>query len=195
MSSAEFSFSSLLKPGQASQVAITRQLELVRSQRTARPGHAYSGAADLLLRHGQRFAGRPLPDTFSQGPPGRCFLNTLGAAEAGGVRYFEGVYLIAGAPKQHAWGIAPDGGVVEFTFNTVYQPGLRILHDSKTSAVPWITPEHWAYCGVEWDTTFVRAHLDAIALPVLGGFGEFGDEPTGDDHAFRQPYDPRGFPL
>lgn len=126
-------------------------------------GYLYLGGGDLLLRHGQFFSGEELPSQYAQyyGAEGRCFENTLDACEADPtIRYYEGVYAIgSGHYTPHAWGVTPDGHLLEFTMPT--DPEMIALGLEHRTKLPMLSVESWGYWGVEFNATFVRAYWDS----------------------------------
>lgn len=81
-------------------------------------GFAYRGGADLLLQHGQFYAGRRTPDRYAahRGPGGCCYRTAATAALAmPGLRYCEGYYVIGRAAIAHAWCLDARGRVVELS--------------------------------------------------------------------------------
>src|SRR3954468_5162873 len=103
---------SMLKPGQGARVAAERELHRRAEAWGFSAGFEYRGPADFILRHGQFYAARETPAEYEhlRGPLRHCFINALAAAEADRTLiYTEGVYLVRGEPKAHAWVTAPDG--------------------------------------------------------------------------------------
>lgn len=203
----EFTFASLIKPGEGVKLAMQRELEKRKALDDTRfkwePGYVYSGAADLLLKHGEFFNGRQLPDKYERKGESRCFLNALETAEAHpGLRYFQGLYMVSGTSLAHAWCVDEEG-VIEATFWTVGQDdeGRRVVikpHGGGRGSLPWSPPEHWGYWGVEFDPAWVRdwfehtSHMEYSVLdPRRQDEAARGAVPT-DDWIFRHAYTPTG---
>jgi hypothetical protein len=154
------------KPGEGAQTALRRELESRRT-RWAHTGYAYRGAGDIILRHGQFWAGRELPDEWAalQGAPNRCFINALTAVQQSGgrLRYVEGVYSTGQSHyTPHAWAI-DNAGVVEVTYPTAPTPGALDGH----TYMPILPVVHWAYAGVVFSAELVQWHLDRMGLPMM----------------------------
>lgn len=170
----EFSFASLIKPGEGAMRALRQYLKVRQARDAARkPSHwVYGGAADLLLKHGTFFTGLELPDKWEQlrGPMQNCHENSLRAAEAdASLRYFTGLYMIAGEPDPHSWCVDGAGKLVELTLPGAGERGTHPMTAKLEGGpeAPMLTPAHWAYVGVEYDAAFVRAHLTERGLPIL----------------------------
>lgn len=201
-----FTFASLIKPGQGSRQTMERELHRRKAidDQAYRwePGYVYSGAADLLLRHGQFFTGRELPDIYETAEPQRCFMNALELAEAHPeLRYYQGLYLVGTTALHHAW-CTDDDGVIEVTFPTLAidpETGRRVgITDYRGGTIPWMHPSHWCYCGVEFDPAFVREladdHDECSVLDPRRHDDAAQGEPF-DDVIFRHPYSKTGVPL
>jgi hypothetical protein len=125
-------------------------------------GYRYpGGGAELILRHGQFYPGRELPDRYKhlRGAMSECFHNALVAAEAmPELQYCEG-YCYTGHSYafNHGWCIAPDGGVVEVTAATEW---AEIQHYHNEEMLPFMPAHTWAYYGVIVATPFMRAVWD-----------------------------------
>lgn len=149
-----------LPPGGGIRIAMELELRR-RVEAWNRPGFAYRGSADLLLQHGQYFAGRRTPDEYAHliGPMGGCFENAVAACEAAPeLRYFLGHYDTGGGHfTPHAWCVAPDGGVVEVTLPTDIQ---RYAH--VRTHLPFLPPDRYGYWGVELRPELVLWALDTF---------------------------------
>lgn len=189
-------FDDVLKPGQGAAVAVKRELEL-RRDKWSRPGYHYRGGADFLLRHGQAWNGRVLPDSYDHliGPEAQCFNNALAAAEADpSLRYVEGYYIAGGFgyAKNHAWVIDQDDQVVELTLETRDLEGATFVG----SRLPPTPPDTWVYYGAVFDPRFVRSHADHLGLPMFDRPLDdilSGDPGTQNGHDFpllKVPFDP-----
>jgi hypothetical protein len=201
----DFTFASLIKPGQGTRQTMERELHRRKALDDQvyrwEPGYVYSGAADLLLRHGRFFTGRQLPDQYEQAERQRCFLNALELAEAHPeLHYYQGWYLVGTTALAHAWCV-DDEGVIEVTFDTmpVTTDGQWVaITDNRGGKIPWLPPEHWSYCGVEFDPAFVRTlvedHDECSALDPRRQDPAAHGEPF-DDVIFRHPYSRAGVPL
>lgn len=207
----EFSFASLVKPGEGAMRALRQHLEArqARDVKGKMPHWVYSGPSDLLVKHGTFFTGRELPDQWEhlRGPEQNCHENALAAAEAEpSLRYFTGLYLISGAPNPHSWCVDADGGLLELTIPGADRRGERPMTAKVAGGArsPMLTPPHWVYVGVEYDTAFVRAHADERGLPILdptwtegpdGGL-ELGCYLDSEDlPMLATPYSPSGFTI
>ncbi len=205
----DFSFASLIKPGEGATMALKRHLHACQARDAARkkPNWIYGGACDLLLQHGTFFTGRELDATWEhlRGPKTRCHDNSLEAAEADRtLRYFTGLYVVAGDPCPHSWCVDADGELVEVTLPNATMRGERPMTARKRggSQRPMLTPAHWAYVGVEYDVDFIRAHSNERGLPILDPF--YDQNPTGelgcylhseDPPMWSTPYSPSGFTI
>lgn len=167
-------FDGLLKPGDAAELMIRRELERRRDAWT-HTGYAYRGAGDYILKHGHIYRGRPLPDEYAQhqGPQQACFWNALDAAKADpDLRYCEGVYSTGnGHPTPHAWCVGPDDLLVEVTFPT-RDGQWEDAFDLK--GMPIMPPDHHIYMGV-----IFRPELAAWFLDTYGESCMF-DRPGAD---------------
>lgn len=122
-------------------------------------GYLYQGGgAELVLKHGQFYPGRELPNEYKhlRGEPTMCFNNALVAAETmPELRYCEGYcYTGHGYAFNHGWCVAPDGGVVEVTAPTEWEEAKRYVNEEGLDFMP---VETWAYYGVIVATPFMRA--------------------------------------
>jgi hypothetical protein len=138
-----------IKPGEANRLALERELKRRAEEWAYRPGYLYRGSAELLLRHGEFFVGRPIPEEYEHlvGQMGGCFDNAATAAEqCPELRYFQGLYSTGGAHfTPHGWCVAPDGGVVEVTWPT---RNLTDMHN-KVTGFPVQEPDRVGYWGIE----------------------------------------------
>ncbi len=207
----DFSFASLMKPGEGSMRSLRMHLQAcqAREVRHKKPHWVYSGACDLLLRHGRFFNGRELPGKWEhlRGPQNACHDNALAAAEADpSLRYFTGMYVIGREPCQHSWCVDRDGGLLEVTLpNAAMRGRTPVLgdHTGDPTSLPMLTPPHWSYVGVEYSTAFVREHMDTRGLPLLDPHyrdhnysTEFGCYlPREDPPMWCLPYDKAGFAI
>ncbi len=82
-----------------------------------RKERTYASPAHWILAHGRPFEPRALPRTWRRGVVGRCFANTLEAAQAGKLTYVEGFCSASGLPVEHAWGMDAKGRTLEITLN------------------------------------------------------------------------------
>ena len=195
----EFKFSDIIKPGQAAQQVARREMEARAGRhRYPPPGKWYGSVAEMVLKHGEMFGGRVLPDAYAdvQGPLTHCHINALAAAQAHPeLRLFTGYYVVGLEVSEHSWCVAPDGGVVETTYPTVTEPGAMTTSGPGGPKVPWMPPQHWAYFGLEFDPAFVAAFEERTGcLPVL--FAD--DEPLFKpwvERALEKPYSKAGFKL
>jgi hypothetical protein len=161
----------ILTPAQRNMMAMQKELELRR--RHWKHKTYYSGAGDLLLRHGQFFEGRIIPDDFSPlvGEQSQCYGNELLAAETDSrMKYCEGVFSTGfNHYTSHAWCMS-GGKVVEVTLPTWEITRWKGELGPGGVAVPYLPVDHWGYWGVCFTTELVRAIGDT---PLL-------DRPTGD---------------
>lgn len=176
----------LIKPGDGARHAAERELRR-RVEAWGQSQFPYRGPADFILRHGRYYQPRETPDEYAhlRGPLQRCFANSLAAAQAEPeLTYTEGIYMVLGHARAHAWCTAPDGRPVELTFPTdpdelagAFSP-LVINGDtpdySRGMAVP-PPSDRWAYYGVEFPVldfvadTFNRNQVvSLIDLPERG---------------------------
>lgn len=193
-----FSFAGLIKPGTAHRHVLERQLQVQQARERERkpPEWRYAGESDYLLRHGQWFTGRALPDVYDDtvGAMTHCHINSLEACEAHPeLRYFTGFYLVAKEVGVHSWCVAPDGGVVETTYPTKgVEPGaITVTMPGSPDGVPYLGPEHWSYFGLEFKASFVRALIAeyGLYLPVLDPICPFHET------AMRTRYSVDGWPT
>lgn len=170
----EFNFRDMLKPGDASRIALERELHR-RRDAWDKPGFHYRGGGDFLLQHGHFYQGRELPEEFAhwRGPLNQCFMNALRAADSDpALSYCEGVYAVQNHYTPHAWCVDVEGQVVELTFPTDPEE-LKISLDYITN-MSFQPPDYWGYWGVVFpELSFVRQHADALGLPMM-------DRPTVD---------------
>lgn len=164
-------FDDVLKPGDGNRIAMERELERRRAL-WVRPGYVYRGAGDLLLRHGQFYGGREVPDEYKHlvGPESRCFGNALAAAEQdSSLRYCEGIYSpgASGVFLTHGWCVAPDGGLVELTYPTTEVHRYRDPRTELDLNRPLTPVETWGYWGVIVHANYARHHEQAYSLPML----------------------------
>lgn len=148
---------SLLKPGEGAQIALRADLEVRRETCEPQPGWLYRGAGDYLLKHGQFYTGRELPDQYAPqfGGINNCFENAvLAAGTDPSLRYVEGVYAAYGGFTPHAWCIDPDGQVVELTWPTRPEHGTDGAKDDFMG-MGLVAPERMAYCGVIFPVEFM----------------------------------------
>lgn len=173
----DFSFASLVKPGEGATRALRNHLQArqARDARMKKPHWVYSGLADLLLQHGTFFTGRELDAKWEhlRGPQKQCHTNALAAAESEAtLRYFTGLYIIAGEPCSHSWCVDADGALLELTFPGAEERGTNPMAGTIGNARPALTPPHWAYVGVEYSTEFAVAHRGGRGLPILDPHGD-----------------------
>lgn len=165
-------FGGLLPTGDASEQALTRELELRRNA-WDRPGYVFRGHGDLLLKHGKFFKGRELPTEWEHlvGVESACFNNSLAAALTNpALSYMEGVFSVGRKHfGLHAWVLDPEGRLLEVTMPT-HDPGR--FTDAET-LTPYPPVELWSYWGVVVNAQYVQAHDEAFGLPML-------DRPAGD---------------
>lgn len=130
--------------------------------------YQYDGVADLLLQHGQFYAGRQIPERYAHlmGEESMCFHNAAQAAMAEpSLRYCEGCYWTGqGYAMAHAWCVAPDGGMVEVTLPS--DPETVAIMRTRVD-LPFLTPEHWAYWGAIFTVELAREHMDRFGQPML----------------------------
>ena len=159
----ELKFSDLIKPGDAGQQALRRELER-RRDIWDRPGYQYRGAGDLILRHGHFWGGRELPEkyTLHRGEESQCFANAMRAAETDPeLRYVEGVFSNgSGHFTTHAWCIDPANEVVELTVPTT-DPDR---YTDASTRMPYMPVVHWSYAGVAFSADLVRFHDIELGL-------------------------------
>ena len=190
-------------PAERARASFTKDFELQRSrwQPLDDDPFVYRGGFDLVLKHGEFYMGRKLPDQYAHlfGVESACFFNALEAVQADPtLKYCEGWATTGyGEPNHHAWAIAPDGGVLDLTWHT----------DIEWSpyAAPGITtlpPDRWSYYGVILHPDLVQELLDLTG--ELGFFGRSGAEDQtwrrigmseeaghcGDPRILKVPYDP-----
>lgn len=169
-------FSDLIKPGEAAQMALRRELERRRQLWSGGAEYVYAGAGDMILRHGEFFPGAELPEQYASSAyqETQCFVNALAAAEQHPeLRYFEGVYSMGnGHFTPHAWCVDPDGNVVEVTVPTT---NLERYNDHR--GLPMLPLQQWAYAGLEFSPAYVMAHLEQHGLPML-------DRPAADKQEY-----------
>ncbi len=207
----DFSFAKLVKPGEGALRALRHHLEArqARDARSKKPHWTYSGMCDLLLQHGTFFTGRELPAKWEplRGPLEHCHENSLLGAEAdSSLRYFTGLYMVSSQPCTHSWCVDADGGLVDLTVANADMRGDRPMsaawHGGPTS--PMLLPGNWAYVGVEYEASFVRAHRDERGLPILDPYNQEGPPGPAQLGAFLQSedapvfalaYRPSGFPF
>lgn len=206
MSDGSFSFASLVKPGEGSRRALANHLKVCSPREKGRPHWRYSGACAFLLEHGTYFNGRELPAELEhlRGSFRQCHLNALAAAEADTtLRYFTGIYMVSGAACHHSWCVDKLDQLVEVTLPNATMRGENPV-TAKTPggyAAPMLTPAHWAYVGVEYDTAFVRLHQGERGLPILNPYNQGEDGELGcylrseDAPMWALPYEKSGFPV
>lgn len=163
-----------LKPGEAGRLALERELERRVAEWGAKPGYAYRGGGDFLLRHGRHYPGRELPERYEEliGEPTQCFPNALSAVQRDpALRYCEGVYAVGvGHYTPHAWALDADDAVVEVTYPT------RGLERRISARGGWhLDPKFWSYWGVIVHPEYVQAHMEQFGLPMLDR-GHHADE-------------------
>lgn len=194
----DFSFRSLLKPGEGAVKAIERHVATLTERERFTPGQWYGGKGELLKTHGVYFKGQPLPEQYARlrGEPTRCHVNALVACEQEPtLRYFTGLYAAGPDITDHSWCVAPEGGVVELTFPTDARPGARLGRQDEMgrtyiSTLGWTPPETWGYVGLEFDVEFVRRFYDETkCLPLLDLPPAFANQP------YLKAYTPKGFAL
>lgn len=155
-------------PAERNRRIFTAELELRSKQNRsavrfpASEGYLYQGGgAEFLLKHGTFYPGRQLPEHYEHlmGQVSLCFFNSLEAAEAmPELQYCEGyVYTGHSYAFNHAWCIAPDGGVVEVTTPTDPESIKRYCNEEH---LPFMPPHTWAYYGVIVAAPFMRAVVD-----------------------------------
>jgi hypothetical protein len=185
----EFSFRSLIKPGEGSRRAIQQDIQ-ERTHRDPDGPHAY------LKRHGFTFSGRVLPEDYDDvvGPPTQCHVNSLKACLAHPeLRYFTGYYTVGREVCEHSWCVDPDGEVVETTYPTrdVEHNARMARKEGGPSDFGWLPPDHWSYFGLEFDAEFVEALIEhyGLHLPVYSQHCPY--------HAdfLSHPYSVHGWPI
>ena len=170
---------------------IERELEW-RRDHWDRPGEfAYRGGADLLLRHGRFFQGRPTPSKYRGhvGEPLCCFRNAAHVALAeSGLRYCEGVYGTPQGLSSHAWCLDEADRVVEVTLPT----GRAGLAATMRSWNLEFTPiEQWGYWGAVFDASAALdyfADLGVYSAPLLDRHEREIADVRGDWPVLRKPY-------
>lgn len=192
-----FSLRDLVKPGLGALTAMQRDVEerWRREAPSKPPTWRYTGEAGILKAHGTFFAGHVLPDAYDDlvGPQTECHLNALAACEARPeLRYFTGLYLVGQQVTQHSWCVGVDGKVVEVTFPTKgLEPNAIVAPSPGAYGVPWMPPDYWSYCGLEFDVRFVLAVIEHYGqwLPLLEPLNPYAGE------LYSTPYRPGGFPI
>lgn len=152
-------------PAERNESIIIRELELRRNHKPHSGwGKVYQTGADLLLKHGRFYPGRPLPEQYEylRGEFGRCYWNAAEAATANpSLRYCEGLTTPgAGRFLSHAWCLDADDGVLDFTW--LFMPG--VINRQTNIAIP--PPQHWGYFGVILQPDLVLS--EDYELPLLG---------------------------
>lgn len=101
----------------------------------------YGSMGSLLLEHAEVIPGCALGSRFRRGVERHCFDNAqrLAMASKGRLTYVEGLALGAFFPMHHGWCVRTE------------EPDVIV-------DVTWSTPEHCAYLGIRFDTSFVRAY-------------------------------------
>lgn len=129
--------------------------------------YQYDGVADLLLQHGQFYAGRQIPERYAHlmGEESMCFHNAAQAAmEEPSLRYCEGCYWTGyGFASSHAWCVDEDGALVEVTLPTDPETVRRMCfrgHGPHDGTLPALNPEHWGYFGVLLTPELAFAHFE-----------------------------------
>ena len=101
-------------------------LEQFRSFRKDVPAEwVYRGNEDFVLRHGEEYAPRALPEEYDYGAPKMCYGNAIWMAEAFGLSYVEGFAWTGYFPIHHAWNADADGNLIDVTWRAE-EGGLRI---------------------------------------------------------------------
>ena len=174
----EFSFRSLIKPGQGARAGMEKEVANRAANESMVPGQWYSGEGEMLKSHGVYFGGRELPDQYAhlQGPMTHCHLNALQACEAEpSLRYFTGLYAVNYDITHHSWCVDENDEVVEVTYITKQTEGMVMGEHPYgfdgplvPSSLGWLPPAAWAYVGLEFDVSFVRQWYDTTGLlPLL----------------------------
>jgi len=200
MKEQEFSFSSLIKPGEGTKQAIERELELRAARERKRPwkkSWLYRGPASLLLNHGAYMPGALRPPEYDhlRGEEQHCHHNALGAClEDDSLRYFTGLYLVGNKVSEHSWCVTQGNVVVEVTFAMPSEIETGAMVAETETGQPsnyYMGPDHWAYWGVEFTTEFVARFLDVQDwLPIL----DF-DMPDAIEPVMAHGYRKTGVPL
>lgn len=202
----DIKFSDLIKPGEGAMAAMKKEVGARAKAERFREGRWYGGLGEILKAHGTYFTGSELPAQYDdvQGPMGKCHINALEACEAHPeLRYFTGLYAAGPRITDHSWCVDPDGKVVEVTFPTK-GPDTKTMRLAEypegeegrpvRGTLGWTPPHTWAYCGLEFDASFVRRWVDEIQCwPLLAV-----DRSEPDFIArcpFVKPYSPRGYAL
>lgn len=194
----EFSFSSLIKPGDGARHAIEREINVrvARESVNMEPEWIYSGPSSYLKQHGQYFPGVVLPDEYDHlfGPPMKCHVNTLTAcADEPTLRYFTGVYTAGRTVCDHSWCVDPAGNVVEVTYPSKGVEGARMTRheDMGVSDFEWMPPQHWYYFGLEFKPEFIGALVEeyGLYLPVLTDGNPYTED------MLSTPYSVDGWPI
>lgn len=103
-------------------------LEVLRfnEAQTASLGLAYRGPADFVLRHGESFEPRPLPDEYEYGAPKACYGNAIVLAATRGLGYVEGYARGPfGLAIPHAWNTDDEGRLIDVTWSAIFDDGVR----------------------------------------------------------------------
>lgn len=78
----------------------------------------YKSKYEYLLKNGQSFKFKPLPDDIDPAPLGLCYMNAYHLVTANPeLEYVEGMAMVHGIPIDHAWGVTKDGCVVDPTWD------------------------------------------------------------------------------
>lgn len=188
-------FDGLLKPGDAAELMVKRELERRRDAWTPKPDYIYRGGGDYMLRHGRPYRGQALPDGYERMEENQCFWNALQMARDNpNLRYVEGVYSTSNAhPTPHAWVIDPDDKVIEVTHVT---RDLERYHDHRGMFL--MPPEHWIYHGVVFPWELADWHYETVGEFCMfdrpaADAREWGDADFGQDHDWpilKYPYNP-----
>jgi hypothetical protein len=192
----DFKFADLIKPGEGAKAALEKEVARQAELEKFTPGQWYGGQAEMLKAHGTYFRGRVLPDQYDdvKGEMTQCHVNALTACEAHPeLRYFTGLYAVGISITHHSWCVDPDGEVVEVTYPTKGPEAGGVIadHQHRPTNLGWLPPPSWAYIGLEFDASFIRAWYDRTgSLPLL-----YDLPPELRPFAFGKPYSPRGFAM
>ncbi len=212
MAEPEFSFASLIKPGEGAMQALRSHLRVTseREHKNKPADWRYAGVADFLEQHGTFSLGRELPDQWEhlRRPQAQCHDNALAAAEADPtLRYFTGLYVINREPTSHSWCVDANGELLEFTLPNAAARGrtpvVALDRSMAPTSIPMLSPPHWGYVGVEYETAFVREHADTRGMPLLDPYFKdhnFDDQlgcylPKETPPMWVLPYHKAGFPV
>lgn len=197
-------FRDLIKPGEGAMAAMQKEIARRAEAEKYTPGRWYGGIGEMLKAHGTYFTTASLPEQYadSQGEMTQCHTNALEACERHPeLRYFTGLYAVGVTIHEHSWCVDPDGNVIEVTYPLDTKPGMRMAEYAGGPNMPprpgslgWLPPSTWVYCGLEFDTGFVRRWYDQTTLlPLLNGHS---DVPEGlGSRPFLKGYKREGFAI